>query len=323
MFFKSDTLVLYFCTAVNTWTVPCGGGGGGGTWGSIAGTLSSQADLWGVLSGKASQTDLSMGLQSKQATILGAPTNWPSFYYQALSSDGTAQTARPTLNLQSGANVTVSCTDNSSAGVTNCSFGATIDAPPGGGNMSMVVVSADPTTEACNPGTDWQINTAASPSAIWRCAATGVWRKGLDTEGSGPYEVVGGTGTAPGTPSSGSVACYFDSTTNTQVCLDASGNAWTMVRKWSGTAAMGTDAIASGDCAADVTVSAPGVTTSDVVTAGFAGKPTAITGYIPSTSGMLTILPWPSADNVNFTVCNNTGGSITPGALTLNWRVSR
>lgn len=91
----------------------------------------------------------------------------------------------------------------------------------------------------------------------------------------------------------------------------------------SGVAALGTGAIASATCATVVTVPATGVLTTDVVQAGFNGDPTAVTGYIPATSGMLTIIDYPTANNVNFKVCNNTAGPITPGAITLNWRVTR
>jgi hypothetical protein len=91
----------------------------------------------------------------------------------------------------------------------------------------------------------------------------------------------------------------------------------------SGTAAMGTGAISSGACATVVTVSATGVAPTDVITAGFNGDPTGVTGYTPSTSGMLTIISYPTANNVNFKVCNNTAGSITPGPITLNWRDGR
>jgi uncharacterized membrane protein len=38
---------------------------------------------------------------------------------------------------------------------------------------------------------------------------------------------------------------------------------------------------------------------------------------------MLTIIAYPSSNNVNFKVCNNTNSSVTPGAITLNWRVIR
>lgn len=92
----------------------------------------------------------------------------------------------------------------------------------------------------------------------------------------------------------------------------------------SGTAVMGTSAIASGACATVVTVSGTGTATTDVITVGFNGDPTAVTGYGASATGaVLTIYPYPTANNANFKVCNSTASSITPGALTLNWRVVR
>lgn len=90
-----------------------------------------------------------------------------------------------------------------------------------------------------------------------------------------------------------------------------------------GTAALATGAIGSGACATAVTSTATNTATTDVVLASFNGDPSAVTGYIPSTSGMLTILVYPTANAANFKVCNNTAGSITPGAITLNWRVVR
>jgi hypothetical protein len=91
----------------------------------------------------------------------------------------------------------------------------------------------------------------------------------------------------------------------------------------SGTAALGTSAIASGACATVVTSTATGALTSDAPIASFSSDPTAVTGYAPSTSGTLTIYIWPAANTFNAKVCNSTASSITPGALTLNWRVVR
>lgn len=88
-----------------------------------------------------------------------------------------------------------------------------------------------------------------------------------------------------------------------------------------GTQALGTSAIPSHTCATTVTVSATGVATTDNILADFNADPTSTTGYEPG--AMLTIVKFPTANNVNFTVCNNTGDSITPGAVTLNWRVLR
>lgn len=89
----------------------------------------------------------------------------------------------------------------------------------------------------------------------------------------------------------------------------------------SGTSALGTSLIASGACASVVTTAATGTATTDVVDFGFNGDPTATTGYIAP--NMLAIVAYPSSNNVNFKVCNNTGGSITPSAITLNWKVRR
>ena len=92
----------------------------------------------------------------------------------------------------------------------------------------------------------------------------------------------------------------------------------------SGTAAMGTTAIASGASATLVTVAATGVATTDVIDWGFNGNPNSVTGYsAASTTGCLVITAYPTAGNVNFLVSNPTAGSITPGALTLNWKVTR
>jgi len=95
-----------------------------------------------------------------------------------------------------------------------------------------------------------------------------------------------------------------------------------------GTAALGTTSIGSAACATAVagtatSGNAANILTTDVIQATFNGDPTGIVGYQPSTNGMLTIIPYPTAGAANFKVCNNTNASITPGAITLNWRVSR
>lgn len=88
-----------------------------------------------------------------------------------------------------------------------------------------------------------------------------------------------------------------------------------------GVVALGTDAIPSGSKATTITVSAPGTLSTDNLLADFNSDPTGVTGYAPSASGMLTIIKFCSTDAVNFIVVNNTGNSITPGAISLNWKV--
>lgn len=91
----------------------------------------------------------------------------------------------------------------------------------------------------------------------------------------------------------------------------------------SGAKALATGAVASAACTTAQTDTATGTLTTDAISATFNADPTAVTGYVPLTSGMLTIIAYPTADTVNFKVCNNTSSSITPGAITLNWRVLR
>jgi hypothetical protein len=91
----------------------------------------------------------------------------------------------------------------------------------------------------------------------------------------------------------------------------------------SGTSALGTSAISSGACATVVTTSATGTLSTDAIIFTPNASIKALTGYTPATTGGLTIAAYPTADNINLDVCNWSTGSITPSALTVNWRVVR
>jgi hypothetical protein len=91
----------------------------------------------------------------------------------------------------------------------------------------------------------------------------------------------------------------------------------------SGTSALGTAEIASGACASVVTTAASGVATTDVITWGWNTRITQVTGYSGATTGALRVDVYPTANNVNVEVCNSTSSAITPGAVTINWRVVR
>src|SRR5271170_1420186 len=90
----------------------------------------------------------------------------------------------------------------------------------------------------------------------------------------------------------------------------------------SGTSALGTSSISSATCATVVTTSATGVAATDSIDWTPNASIKAVTGYVPSTSGGLTISAYPTANNVNFDVCNWSASPITPGAVTLNWVVT-
>jgi hypothetical protein len=91
----------------------------------------------------------------------------------------------------------------------------------------------------------------------------------------------------------------------------------------SGTAALGTSAIASGACATVVTATATGALSTDSIAFTANTDISGVTGYAPVTTGGLIVYNYPTADTVNFKVCNPTSSSITPGAVTLNWDVIR
>jgi hypothetical protein len=91
----------------------------------------------------------------------------------------------------------------------------------------------------------------------------------------------------------------------------------------SGTQALGTATINSGSDTQFLNISAPGVLPTDNVMVDFNTNPLSLTGYAPSSTGILTIYKWCGTNVVNFVVVNNTGSSITPSAVTVNWRVVR
>jgi hypothetical protein len=92
----------------------------------------------------------------------------------------------------------------------------------------------------------------------------------------------------------------------------------------SGTATLGTSAIASGASATLVTVTATGAAATDIIDWSPNANPNSITGYnAASVAGCLVIDAWCTLNNVNFLVSNPTTASVTPGALTLNWKVAR
>ena len=104
----------------------------------------------------------------------------------------------------------------------------------------------------------------------------------------------------------------------------------------SGTFTLGTSSIPSDECVSvtgtvvngSVSTIDPVCTSGhlcDTLTVNFAADPTGITGYPPSTTGTLTLVPVPEAAAApQLKACNNTGSPIAPGlAVTYNWKISR
>lgn len=91
----------------------------------------------------------------------------------------------------------------------------------------------------------------------------------------------------------------------------------------SGDIALATAEIASGACTSAQTDTATGTATTDVIIYTPAADPTGIDAYEVSATGSVYIWAYPTSNTANFKVCNNTAGALTPGALTINWKVVR
>lgn len=90
-----------------------------------------------------------------------------------------------------------------------------------------------------------------------------------------------------------------------------------------GTVALGTTAIASGAKSTVATSTCTGLLTTDNIMMDFNSDPSAVTGYAPSANGTLTLIKFPTANTINVYQYNDTAASITPGAVTVNYRVVR
>lgn len=205
MFFQTGFALLYTCTAPNTWTLP-----------------SSNSFLdWGFL--------------------LNIPASFPPFTHAATHRNGGTDevgsaTPGPNIIAKAGPGGQLAMGFIAAGTPTGTKFvrdDGTLAVPSGGGSGSVVLTSGAgvPVANCTAPSSsNLAVYLDTTNHDQWWCSATNTWLKILSVTGSGPYEVIGGTGTAPSTPASGTVACYFDSTTNTQICIDSNGNAFSMVK---------------------------------------------------------------------------------------------
>ncbi len=118
-------------------------------------------------------------------------------------------------------------------------------------------------------------------------------------------------------------ACVIYSATNTNWELQNPQTAIGVVARGNALS-LGTSAIAANSCATAVTASAPGADQStDAASWTPVGDISGVTGYGVSSTDGLIIYPYVITDNVGFRVCNSTSASITPGSVSINWKVLR
>ncbi len=246
-------------------------------------------------------------------------------------SGSTTKYVTTTGTLTSGDCVKIDASGNFIAQGSACGSGTgTVTVVGGGALTSTALVTGGGTTTLQTPAATATLDS--SGNIVLPAAATLTAPGGVST-GTAPPSLTAGTGgvdaygegTVPSVCAGASIDClYADSTSHTLKASFNNGAYYSLARTIaSGSKALATGAISSAACTSAQTDTATGTLTTDVVSATFNGDPTGVTGYVPLTSGMLTIIVYPSADTVNVKVCNNTSSSITPGAITLNWRVTR
>lgn len=267
-------------------------------------------------------TNLHAATADAATTVTGlTPTSCTNQFVTAISASGSGTCTTDTLASAQHANQGTTTTLLHGNGAGNPAFSA--------------VVSADMniTTTSCTN----QFVTAISAGAVGTCTT--------DTLASAQHANQGTTttvlhGNAAGNPSFGAVALATD--VSGQLPIAAVGSAGLSATSplaiaatgamtcttctttiASGTLALATGAITSGTCTTAQTATATGTASTDTVMADFNADPTAVTGYTPAITGMLTIIKYPTTNTFNVKVCNLTAASITPGAITLNFRVVR
>lgn len=309
----------------------CGSGGGISFPQTVAGTttsggipyfssttqLSSSALLTQyalVVGGGAGAAPAALASLGTTTTVLhGNASGAPTYAAVNLATDVSGTVPVP-INAQTGTTYTVLSTDNGKLVTTSNASAIAVTLPQATGSFTTGFVFAiqnkgagtatiTPTTSTINGASTLVLPTnqgvtIISDGANWQISNTGISAALANISGFGSN-----VATAAGD------------------ALSSAGGLTSTIAN--GTSALGTGAISSATCTTVVTTTATNVATTDTLLASFNGDPTAVTGYIPATAGMLTIIAYPTSGNVNFKVCNNTTSSITPGAITLNWRVVR
>jgi hypothetical protein len=79
---------------------------------------------------------------------------------------------------------------------------------------------------------------------------------------------------------------------------------------------MPTAQIAANTCTATATVTMTNLTTAMTFTTAFATSPLAVVGW--GATGGLSLMLWPTANTLHWSVCDQTALAITPGAMTIN-----
>ena len=138
----------------------------------------------------------------------------------------------------------------------------------------------------------------ATDTAVGKATTDILTNKTFDTAGTGNTFKINGTGITA-VVGSGSVVLGIANTTATT----------------------NTTAVGANTCTAQTAVTMTGLTTSMTITFTATSDTSTVAGWGSPSAGLLYITTFPTANTVNWSVCNGTGSSITPGA-SVTWNIS-
>lgn len=334
LFFKTNVTAgqnVYECAATDTWTQEAGTGGGGGGSGTVNSGTTGQLAYY---SGNGNAVD---GLTLVPATAGGtgvANNSASTFtitgaYPLTLTLSGSTALTAPTSG-------TILTTANAPTFSAKATGGINYwDSTASPGNVANAVI----TGPICGNGTGAPaVCSLSGNTAVVMTKGTGSLVSGncakfdasgnvIDSGGAcgaGSMTYPSGTGIAvvtSGTSWGTTIAPGTGVATALAVNTNTAGAFGVLIAK--GTATINPGALASGSCSSAIDGgTATGVATTDSIEYSFNADPTAATGY-SGVGTLVTLYKYPTADHVNFKVCNWTGSSITPASVTLNWRVAR
>jgi hypothetical protein len=283
----SNTGALVYCDGTNCWAVISGGGGS-----SPAGnTFDIQTKNGAVFGNIATPTTVAgVPWVPVEVTAGGAATAiafvLPGLHPRnATTTDTIAATdCNPGRVAYTGtANIAVTLPTATTLGVPNCSL-ILANATTG----SATTVTVTPTT--------WTLSVTGVGTSLasYAIPKNTVCRLNVDAAGS-----------------IWDVDCFQNSNANlTQTIAN-------------GATALSTSSVGAAPTCVTTTATATGTLSTDTIDWNPNASIKGVTGYVPSTSGGLSITAYPTSGNVNFDVCNWTSSSIIPGAVTINWSVRR
>ncbi len=179
------------------------------------------------------------------------------------------------------------------------------------------------TTESIQALSFTSTDTSKNTSVSFTQAAGGVDVLPTQATGFDYLTFLGATGVnlAHGTGSFSPLVRQADIVQGAGITVTPSGNTVTIAATGASGIAniqvtLPTTAISANTCTTPATATMTGVATTSVFDTAFATNPNAVTGW--GATGGLTFTAWPTANTLNWSVCNQTAASITPGAMTLN-----